>query len=88
MTINISLSPEQARRLTERAIQAGQGVTAYVHHLIDRDIKAESLDAILAPVRRNFEQSGMTDEDLATLVEEVREDIRREKHDRPSDAQS
>jgi len=88
MTINISLSPEQERRLTERAAQAGQGVTAHVHQLIDRDIKAESLDAILAPVRRNFEQSGMTDDDLATLVEEVREDIWRENHGRPSNAQS
>jgi hypothetical protein len=84
MTINISLSPEQERRLTERAAQAGQGVTAYVHHLIDRDIKLKRLDAILAPVRRNFEQSGMTDDDLATLVEEVCEDIWREKHGRPS----
>jgi hypothetical protein len=88
MTINISLSPEQGRRLTERAAQAGQGVAAYVHHLIDRDIKAESLDAILAPVRGNFEQSGLTDDDLATLVEEVREDIWREQHGRPSNAQS
>jgi hypothetical protein len=88
MIININLSPEQERRLTERAAQAGQGVTAYVHHLIDRDIEAESLEAILAPVRRNFEQSGMTDDDLATLVEEVREDIWREKHGRPSNAQS
>jgi hypothetical protein len=84
MTINISLSSEQERLLTERAAQAGKGVTAYVYHLIDRDIRAESLDAILAPVRRNFEQSGMTDDDLATLVEEVREDIWREKHGRPS----
>jgi hypothetical protein len=84
MTINISLSPEQERRLIDRAAQAGQGVTAYVHYLIDRDIKAKSLDAILAPVRCNFEQSGMTDDDLAALVEEVREDIWREKHGRPS----
>ena len=57
---------------------------SYVHHLIDRDIDAESLDASLAPVRRTFEQSGMTDDDLAALVEEVREDIWREKHGRPS----
>jgi hypothetical protein len=84
MTITISLSPERERRLAERAAQAGQEVIAYVHHLIDRDIEAESLDAILAPVRRNFEQSGMTDEDLAALVEEVREDNWREKHGRPS----
>ena len=86
MTITIDLSPEQERRLAERAARAGQDVTGYVHHLIDRDIDAESLDAILAPVRRDFEQSGMTDDDLAALVEEVREDIWREKHGRPSKA--
>jgi hypothetical protein len=84
MTITISLSPEQEKRLAERAAQAGQEVTAYIHQLIDHDIQAESLDVILAPVRRNFEQSGMTDEDLAALVEEVREDIWQEKHGRPS----
>jgi predicted DNA-binding protein len=86
MTITINLSPEQERRLAERAARAGQEVTAYVHQLIDHDIQAESLDAILAPVRRGFEQSGMTDDDLAALVEEVREVIWREEHDRPSKA--
>jgi hypothetical protein len=86
MTITINLRPEQERRLAERAARAGQDVAAYVHHLIDRDIDEESLDAILAPVRRNFEESGMTDDDLAALVEEVREDIWREKHGRPSKA--
>jgi hypothetical protein len=84
MTITIDLRPEQERRLAERAARAGQDVVAYVRHLIDRDIDPEHLDAILAPVRRNFEQSGMTDDDLATLVEEVREDIWQEKHGRPS----
>jgi hypothetical protein len=86
MTITISLSPEQDKRLAERAAQAGQEVAVYIHQLIDRDIRAESLDAILAPVRRNFEQRGMTDDDLAALVEEVREDIWLEKHGRSSKA--
>jgi hypothetical protein len=84
MTITIDLRPEQERRLAERAARAGQDIAAYVHHLIVRDIDAESLDTILAPVRRDFEDSGMTDDDLAALVEEVREDIWREKHSRPS----
>jgi hypothetical protein len=84
MIITINLSPEQERRLTERAAQAGQEVSTYVHYLIDRGLAAETLDAILAPVRRDFEQSGMSDEDLAALVEEAREDIWREKHGRPS----
>jgi predicted DNA-binding protein len=86
MTITIDLSPEQERRLAALAARAGQDVTGYVHYLIDRDIDVESLDAILAPVRREFDQSGMTDDDVAALVEEVREDIWREKHGRPSKA--
>lgn len=86
MTITIDLRPDQERRLAERAARAGQDIADYVHRLIDRDIDAEGLDAILAPVRRNFEESGMTDDDLAALVEEVREDIWREEHGRPSKA--
>jgi len=86
MTITISLSPKQEKQLAERAAQAGQEIAAYVHDLIDRDLGAKDLDAILAPVRRNFEDSGMTDEDLTALVEEVREDIWREQHGRPSRA--
>jgi hypothetical protein len=84
MTITINLSPDQQRRLTAKAAQAGRDLSAYVQQLIDRDIDVESLDAILAPVRRNFEQSSMTDEELTTLVEEVREDIWRETHGKPS----
>jgi hypothetical protein len=86
MTITISLSPKQEKQLAERAAQAGQEVAAYVQDLIDRDLGAVDLHAILAPVRRNFEESGLTDEDLTALVEEVREDIWREQHGRPSKA--
>jgi hypothetical protein len=84
MTITIDLSAEQQRRLAAKAAQSGHELSAYVHQLIDRDLEAESLDAILAPVRRNFEQSSMTDEELTALVEEVREDIWRETHGKPS----
>ena len=49
----------------------------FIRGLIAREIQssATSLDEILAPVRRQFEESGMTDAELATLIEEVREDI-------------
>jgi hypothetical protein len=41
-----------------------------------------TLDQILAPVREDFERSGLTDDDLASLVEEVREKIWQEKQTR------
>ena len=57
MKITIDLRPEQERRLSERAARAGQDIAAYVRHLIDRDIDAESLHTLLAPVRRDFERA-------------------------------
>lgn len=34
---------------------------------------------ILAPVRKGFEESGMTDDELTALVEKAREDFHRER---------
>lgn len=86
MRITIHIRPDQETRLAERAAHAGEDVASYVHRLIDRDIDLTRLDAILAPVRRQFDEGAMTDEELAALVEEVREDIWREKHGSPSKA--
>ena len=52
MTITIDLSVEQQRQLAAKAAQAGHELSTYVHQLIDRDLEAESLDAILAPELR------------------------------------
>jgi hypothetical protein len=88
MTITINLDPEEERRLAERAARHGEDVETFIHHLIAREIQtpATTLDEALAPVRQQFEESGMTDEALGALVEEVREEIWQEKHGRPSKA--
>jgi hypothetical protein len=87
MTITLSLSPEEEKRLAERAAQSGQEVAEYVHRLIERDIQdLTGLDRVLAPVRQQFDESGMTDEELDALVEEAREEVWQEKHGRPSKA--
>lgn len=79
MTITIELTPEAERRLRELASRSGQDVAAFARGLIDRGIDAAtSLDAILAPVRAQFEASEMTDDDLAALVEEARDGVVRE----------
>jgi len=86
MTITIDLSPEEERRLFERAARNGEDVGSFLRGLIAREIQtpAMSLDEALAPVRRQFEESGMTEEGLAALVEEAREEIWHESHGRPS----
>ena len=41
-----------------------------------------TLDEILAPVRDEFEQSGMTEDELTQFLTKVRDEVRREKRER------
>lgn len=87
MTITIELSTEQERALQRRAEVAGQDLNAFVHEPIDRGIQSRpSLDELLAPIRREFADSGMTDDDLETLVRQAREEIWSETEARSSRA--
>jgi hypothetical protein len=85
VTFTIRLSDDEQRQLAERAARNGRDLVDYVHLLIERDIQASvALDQALAPFRRQVEESGMTDDELAEFFEEVREDAWQEKHGRPS----
>lgn len=88
MTITITLPAEVEKKLQERAAQSGQDVTEYVHQLIEKDVQkgpsgpSGTLDEMLAPIRRQFEESGMTEKELDTLIEETREEVWQEKRGR------
>ena len=84
MNITISLSPDQERRLTERAAQSGKDPVDYVRDLIDRDIHGPTLDEVLAPFRRQVEASGMPDDELGAFFEQVREEVWQEKQAKAS----
>jgi hypothetical protein len=80
MTITIRLTPEEEKTLQERASLSGQGVADYVHRVIARHIHSPSnLADILAPIRRQFAESGMSEDELDAIVEEAREEIWHEK---------
>jgi len=82
MSLTINLSPDQERRLLERAARNGQDVTAYVHRLIERDI--EDAAEALAPFRRQVSESGISDDELNSFFEEVRDEVWQQKHGRNS----
>jgi len=82
MSITISLSPEEEKRLRERAARAGQDIAAYVRQLIHREIHGVS--EALAPFRHEVDKSGISDEELRVFFEEVREEIWQEKHGKPN----
>ncbi|MGA7496813.1 MAG: hypothetical protein WBX00_08805 [Isosphaeraceae bacterium] len=82
MSITISLSPEEERRLRERAARAGRDVAAYVRQLIEREIHGVS--EALAAFRHEVVKSGISDEELRVFFEEVREQVWQEKHGKPN----
>jgi hypothetical protein len=82
MSITINLAPDEERKLLERAARNGQDVTAYVHRLIERDIN--DVEEALAPFRSQIAESGISDDELGSFFEEVREEVWQEKHGRPS----
>jgi hypothetical protein len=86
MTVTIDLSPDEERRLHERAARVGQDLTGYLRGLIRDDLEAapptrgRTFAEILAPVHEDFRTSGMTEGELDALLEEALRESRAERH--------
>ena len=86
MTITISLPPEVEESVKSRAAKDGVPLDDYVESLVEEatrrrnriDVMAErSSDEILAPFRRNVEESGMSDKELDGVFREARKEVSR-----------
>ncbi len=74
MTLTIQVPKNIGVVLEEKARNQGKDVAAYVENLIEKDIdRRKTLDEILAPIRKNFADSGMTEEDLDALIKSERQ---------------
>jgi len=80
MTLQISLSPVAEARLRQRAVASGQDVSSYAQRLLDEALRKPTLDEILAPVREEFETSGMTEDELSELLETAKHEMRLESN--------
>ena len=88
MTITIDLPPDVEESVKTQAAKDGLPVEAYITSLIQEgtkrrnriDLLAErSFGEILAPFRRNVEESGMSDEELDDLFTTARKEASRER---------
>jgi hypothetical protein len=81
MELKITVSEQATADLEQRARERGYSdVNQYVERLIAIDLlAAKSFDEILAPIRRTFQESGMSDDDLDALFEEAREEVYQER---------
>ena len=80
MTVVLELKPEIEAALQKKARDNGFEVNVYLEKLIEKDIdRTKTIDEILAPVCQEFEESGMTEDELDEFIEEIRGEVYQEK---------
>jgi hypothetical protein len=81
MELTITVSDDAKLALEQRARERGYtDAKQYVEQLIHTDLlAAKSFDEILAPIRKTFQESGMSEDELETLFEEAREEVYQER---------
>lgn len=73
---------ETLQALREKAREAGKTVEEYLRAVIEAEVSADqSFNEILEPIRRSFDESGMSENELDALFEEAREKVYRESQD-------
>ncbi|HZZ43556.1 MAG TPA: hypothetical protein VFE58_11515 [Tepidisphaeraceae bacterium] len=85
MVLQLSISDDAEAKLKARAAAAGINVEAFISQAVEQLAAAEpTLDEILAPLHREFEDSGMTEKELIDLLETAKHEMRYGSTGRPS----
>ena len=79
MVLSIDIPPQTEARLRKQAEAAGKDVSAYVSDLIEQAAAKPSLDELLASVRKQFELSGVSEEQLIEDITQAQAEYRTEK---------
>lgn len=80
-TIEVAGLPETViKALDERAKEIGTTAPEYVRCLIEEDLSAPlSVRLLYAPIRKQIKESGVSDVELDTLLQEAREEAYQER---------
>jgi hypothetical protein len=82
MVLSLTISPEAETKLKARAAAAGVDIATYAARTLERIATRPSLDEVLAPLRAEFNQSGMGEEELTDLLERAKHEARAEQQAR------
>jgi len=75
MTLLIDLSPEIEAKLYERAAASGKDVPTLVREAVEEKMRLpQSFSELLAPIHEATRKSGLTEDRLADLVGESRDE--------------
>ena len=82
MVLSIELDARTEMRLREQAQAAGKDVSSYVSQLVEAAAAKPSLDELLAPLRKQFQASDISDEELVGDITQAQAEYRAEKRKR------
>jgi len=77
--VTLRLSQEARAKLAEQAANSGQDISAIASDLIEHAVTRPSIDEILAPVRKQAAETGMSDDELDNFLRGELEAHRREQ---------
>jgi predicted transcriptional regulator len=83
MTITITLTPDEARRLADLARASGKDASAHAHDVVAAYLNGanqqggKSFEEILAPIWEGWHKSGMTEGEVDDLFEQELREVRR-----------
>jgi predicted transcriptional regulator len=85
MTITITLTPEEERKLADLARASGKDPAAHAHDVVTAYLNGanqqgtKSFEEILAPIWEGWHRSGMSDGEVDGLFEQELQEARRER---------
>jgi len=82
MSLTINLPPEAEARLVEQARAIGVDVPTYVERILHAAASRASLDEILKPIHDSFHESGMTEDQLSSLLVKAKKEMRADRRTR------
>ena len=76
MSVTVELPEPVERLLAERAAGLGKTPAVYLAEVAERELSRPlTLAEIMAPVRDEFEASGMTEAELDALIDHARQEV-------------
>jgi hypothetical protein len=84
ISLTIRLSASARAKLAERAAKSGQDISAIASELIEQAVTHPPLDEIMAPVRKQVADSGISDGDLDELLGNELKAVRAQRKAKPA----
>lgn len=79
MTLSLEIPAQTEARLRQQAEASGQDVQTYLSQLIERVATQPTLDEVLAPLRKQFAEMGISDEELVADITAAQAEYRADK---------